>query len=149
MKKYLLFFVLILLSSCNNDDTPKNDDAEVAKKLQGKWSWTSTTNGVDGTITTPETEKKTILLEFSGTSFKKYIDGTLTINTTFEIVTQQVGGETPIQQTLVIGGYYQISNKKALFVPTHSFEGLKINGNKLNLNKICNKCNASEYVRLN
>ncbi|WP_152561008.1 hypothetical protein [Flavobacterium sp. ASV13] len=148
MKKYFLFFALIILSSCNSDDTPKNDDAEVEKKLQGKWSWTSTTNGVDGTITTPETEKKTILLEFSGNSFKKYIDGILTINTTFEIVTQQVIGETPTQ-TLVIAGFYRITNKKATIVPTHSFEGIKISGSKLNLNMICNKCNSSEYVRLN
>lgn len=148
MKKYYLLFIVLVLSSCNNDDTPKNDDAEVEKKLQGKWSWTSTTNGVNGTITTPETEKKTILLEFSGNSFKKYIDGILTINTTFEIVTQQVIGETPTQ-TLVIAGYYHITNKKAMTVPTHSSEGIKISGSKLNLNMLCNKCNASEYVRLN
>ncbi|TDP02096.1 hypothetical protein [Flavobacterium sp. 245] len=147
MKKYYLLFIVLILSSCNNDDTPKDDGAATEKVLQGKWSWTSTTNGVDGTITTPETEKKTILLEFSGTNFKKYIDGTLTINTTFEVVTKQVTGEPPTQ-TLVIGGYYQISNKKAQTVPTHSSEGIKINGTKLNLNKTCNKCNSSEYVRL-
>jgi len=149
MKKVLLLFTLTIIASCSSDDSPKNDDDTAAeKKLQGKWSWVSTTNGFDGTKITSETEKKTIVLEFSGTSFKKYTNGVLSMDTSFKVETQEVVQGNPPIQILVTLGPTRITDKKSMTVSPTSHEAITINGNKLNLSLLCNKCNSSEYVKI-
>lgn len=149
MKKVLLLFTLAIIASCSSDESPKNDDdTAVEKNLQGKWSWVSTTNGVDGTKITSETEKKTIVLEFSGTNFKKYTNGVLSMDTTFEVLTQEMVEGNPPIQTLVTLGPTRITNKKSMTVSPTSYEAITLNGNKLKLSLFCNKCNSSEYVKI-
>lgn len=148
MKKVLLLFTLAIIASCSSDDSTKNDDdAAAEKKLQGKWSWVSTTNGVNGTKITSETEKKTIVLEFSGSNFKKYTNGVLSMDTSFKVETQPVIEGSPIQ-TLVTLGPTRITDKKSMTVSPTSHEAIKIDGDKLNLSLLCNKCNSSEYVKI-
>jgi hypothetical protein len=147
MKKILLLFVLIILSSCNSNDddqSTKKADAQAEKNLQGKWNWVRTTSGVDGTIKTPASQNQTIVIEFSGSNFKKYTNGVLTMDTTFKVVTQQLieGGPS---QTIVTAGYMPINVSG--FVSDTSHEGFKIVDNKLFMNHFCNKCSNSEYVR--
>ncbi|MFH6994505.1 hypothetical protein [Flavobacterium sp. FlaQc-48] len=146
MKKILLLLILIIVSSCssNDDNTTKKVDALAAKTLQGKWTLISTTNGVDNTISTPASTKTTVLLEFSGSNFKKYTNGVLTINTTFKVLTQSYAGES--KQTIVIGGPNTITNYS--IVSDVSFEAFKIKDNVLTLNMLCNKCNSSSYTRI-
>lgn len=115
MKKYLLFF-FIILSSCNSNDddnSTKKADTQAEKELQGKWNWVSTTSGVDGTIKTPASENTTISIEFSGSNFKKYTNGVLTMNTTFKVATQQLNDGGPVQ-AIVTGGHVPINNVSRL-----------------------------------
>ncbi|MNQ50991.1 hypothetical protein D3C85_649520 [compost metagenome] len=148
MKKYFLLFVLIILSSCNSNDdenSTKKADAQAEKDLQGRWNWVSTTSGVDGTIKTAASANTTIVIEFSGSNFKKYTNGVLTMDTTFKVVTQQLNEDGPLQ-TIVTGGYMPINNVSGIVSDT-SHEGFKIVNNKLLMNHFCNKCSNSEYVR--
>ena len=147
MKKYLLFF-LVILSSCNSNDddnSTKKADAIAEKNLQGKWNWVSTTSGVDGTIKTPTSESTTIVIEFSGSNFKKYTNGVLTMDTTFKVATQQLNEGVPVQ-AIVTSGHVPINNVSGIMSDT-SQENFKIVDNKLLMNHSCNKCSSSEYVR--
>jgi hypothetical protein len=150
MKNYLLLFTLLILISCssNSDDAPKTspDAISMAKNVQGKWKWIGTKNGVDGTISTPYSTKTTIILEFSGSNFKKYTDEVLVMDTKFEIISQFPNGEEIL--SLVTLGAQKITTKPAQTAPTHSNEVIKIVGNKLSLSLPCNKCNSSEYTRI-
>lgn len=151
MKNYLLLFTVLILTSCssNSDDTPKTnpDDIAMAKNVQGKWRWIGTKNGVDGTISTPASTNTTIILEFSGTNFKKYENDILIMDTSFLIGTQQVLEGDPVQM-LVTGGHLRVTSKSAQILPNTSNEAIKIEGNKLSLSLPCNKCNSSEYTRI-
>jgi hypothetical protein len=134
------------LSSCNSNDddtSTKKANAQAEKNLQGKWNWVSTTSGVDGTIKTPASESTTIVIEFSGSNFKKYTNGAVTMNTTFKVVTHQ---EDVPEQIIVTGGFMPINNVSGIVSDT-SHEGFKIVDNKLLMNHFCNKCSSSEYVR--
>jgi len=148
MKKYYLLFVLIILGSCNSNDddnSTKKANAQAEKNLQGKWNWFSTTSGIDGTVKTPASESTAIVIEFSGSNFKKYINGVLTMDTTFKVVTQQLNEDKP-SQTIVKSCDRPINNVSGIVSDT-SHEGFKIVGNKLLMNHFCNKCSSSEYVR--
>lgn len=147
MKRILLLFVLVILSSCNSNDDENNTkkaNAQSEKKLQGKWNWLSTTSGVDGTIKTPASENTIVVIEFSGSNFKKYTNGVVTMNTTFEVTTQQPA-EGPVQ-AIVTGGNIPIIVQSLTVSPT-SIEAFKIVDNKLHMSHFCNKCSTSEYVR--
>lgn len=146
MKKYLLFF-FIILSSCNSndDDSTTMADAQAEKELQGKWNWVSTTNGVDNTVKTPASENATIVIEFSGSNFKKYTNGVLTMDTTFKVATQQLNDGGSVQ-AIVTGGHVPINNVSGI-VSNTSHEGFKVVGSKLLMNHFCNKCSSSEYVK--
>ncbi|MFD1602435.1 hypothetical protein ACFSJW_21595 [Flavobacterium artemisiae] len=150
MKNYLLLFTLLILTSCSNnsDDAPKTSPNAIsmAKNVQGKWRWIGTKNGVDGTISTPNSTNTTIILEFSGSKFKKHVDEALVMDTKFEIISQVPNGEEIL--SLVTMGHQKVTSKSAQILPDTSNEIIKISGNKLSLSLPCNQCNSSEYTRI-
>ena len=132
MKNVLLFFVFIILTSCSSEDFK----ASQRKSLEGKWNWVQSSGGFAGTTNTPESSNQVIYIEFSGNSFKRYINGTMSADYTFVIKTQKsiFGGEKP----MIVS-----DNPDEYFVPM-SFE---IQGDKLNLSEECYDCFGSVYVR--
>ena len=132
MKKAVLFFVFIILTSCSSE----NSSISKNKSLEGKWNWVQSTGGFAGTTSTPESSNQVIYIEFSGNSFKKYINGTLSADLTYVIKTQKsiFGGEKPML----------VSDNPIKDFGAISFE---IIGDKLHLNDECNDCYASVYVR--
>jgi len=132
MKNALLFFVFIILTACSSE----NSIVSKNKSLDGKWNWVQSTGGFAGTTSTPESSNQVIYIEFSGNSFKKYINGTLSSDLTFVIKTQKsiFGGEKPML----------VSDNPTKDFGAISFE---IIGDKLHLNEECNDCFGSVYVR--
>jgi len=133
MKKILLLLVLIIMNSCSNNDAVNS----TKKSLQGKWSWVSSSGGFAGTTETPKSTNQVIYIEFSGSSYKKYIDGKLAFDYPFEIKTQKsiFGGERPMI----------VSTDPAKSFVAMSFE---FEDNKLHLNEECYDCFGSGYVRI-
>jgi hypothetical protein len=133
MKNALLFFVFIILTSCSSEDL----NASKRKSLEGKWNWVQSSGGFAGTTNTPESTNQVIYIEFSGNSFKKYINGTMSADYTFVIKTQKsiFGGEKP----MIVN-----DNPDKYFVAM-SFE---IQGDRLYLNEECYDCFGSKYERV-
>jgi len=132
MKNALLFFIFIILTSCSSE----NSGAPTNKAVQGKWKWVQSTGGFAGTTNTPESTNQVIYIEFSGNSFKKYTNGTLTSDLKFVVKTQKsiFGGEKPML----------ISTDPKSDFAAISFE---IKEDKLYLNEECSDCFSSVYVR--
>lgn len=132
MKSYLLFFVLMILTSCSSE----NPQSSAQKSLEGKWNWVQSSGGIAGTTTTPASTNQVIYLEFSGNSFKKYINGTFSVDNTFEIKIDKsiFGGEKPML----------VSTSPIKYFSPMSFE---IKDDKLYLNEECYDCFGSVYVR--
>lgn len=59
MKKSLfaIAFSSLALISCRN-----GDEKETLKQLEGNWNWVSTSGGINGTVTTPASTGKTVVL---------------------------------------------------------------------------------------
>nr|WP_199002444.1 hypothetical protein [Flavobacterium sp. ASV13] len=133
MKKKLLLLVLIIMSSCSNNDAINS----TKKSLQGKWNWVSSSGGFAGTTETPKSTNKVIYIEFSGSSYKKYIDEQLAFDYPFEIKTQKsiFGGERPMI----------VSTDSSKYFPAMSFE---FQNNELHLSEECYDCFGSVYVRV-
>ncbi|WP_418263203.1 hypothetical protein [Flavobacterium faecale] len=72
MKKILLFIVGFLMMGCSTD---KN--IPEYQNLYGQWNWLESTGGIAGMTLTPQSTGKTILLDISNTTIKKYENGKL------------------------------------------------------------------------
>ena len=140
MKKIFFLFVLVILSSCNSNDddsSTKKADAQAEKDLQGKWNWVISSGGFAGKTYTPQSSNQVIYIEFSGNSFKTYINGILSADNTFVIKTQKsnFGGEKPMI----------VSDNPDKYFVAMSFE---IQGDKLSLSQECDDCFGSLYERI-
>ena len=132
MKKYFLILVIMIFSSCSSADS----EVTTQKTLEGKWSWIGSSGGIAGTYETPESTNKVINLEFSGSTFKKYINGKLDTESAFTIKTEKsiFGGEKPMI----------VSNE-----PSKKFVAMSFvfDGPKLYLYEECYDCYGSGYIR--
>lgn len=121
------FFLLLSCSSSNAIDTSRENS------LNGKWNWLSSTGGFIGSTLTPASEKKTMTIEISNSTIKKYENGNLLSEDTFEIKTQNsIYGD----------------NKKMIVIEDRPSQSFEVKDNKLFLNDECNDCYQSEYVRI-
>lgn len=136
MKKYLLFLILIAFSSCNDNDDNRSDE----NRLEGKWSWISTYGGFGGP-TSSETSDQKVVIEISNSTIKTYINGNLSQQQKFFIITKKsiFGGD---KQMIVIDKGLSITQEVYM---DRSFE---IKGNKLYLIEECADCGTSEYERV-
>lgn len=132
MKKILLLIALIVVSSCSSDDAETTSE----KNLQGKWKWTGSSGGLTGSTVTPKPDE-VIVIEFSGSTYRTYNNGTLTSEKPFEIQTQSsiFGDDRPII----------ISSDPDKYFIKKSFS---IEGNNLYLAEECYDCFGSSYVRV-
>jgi len=133
MKNVLLLFLFVLLASCSSE----NSNVTASKKLEGKWNWIQSTGGIAGTTNTPQSSNQVIYIEFSGNSFKKYINGKLSADHTFIIKTDKS----------IFGGERQmiVNDNPITYFPPMSYE---IDGNKLSLSEECYDCFGSQYERI-
>jgi len=130
MKKITFIFAFFLLISCNHEViSPASENS-----LNGKWNWISSSGGFAGHTITPETEKKTVVLEISNSAVKKYENGNLVFEYTFTIQTH----------SSIFGG------DRKMIIPEN--DGIKqsfeIAGGKLSLSEECADCYQSKYERI-
>ena len=129
IKKIAFLFVFFQLLSCSSS----NMVASSENSLNGKWDWISSTGGFIGSTLTPASEKKTMTIEISNSTIKRYENGNLLSENTFEIKTQNsIYGD----------------NKKMIVIEDRPSQSFEIKDNKLYLNDECNDCYQSEYVRI-
>ncbi|SEN95366.1 hypothetical protein SAMN05444671_2547 [Flavobacterium sp. CF108] len=136
MKKYLLLLILIVFSSCHDNDDNRSDE----NRLEGKWSWIRTSGGFGGP-TSSETSDQKIVIEISNSTIKTYINGNLSQQQKFFIITKKsvFGGD---RKMIVIDKGDSITQD---FYLDRSFE---FHNNKLYLIDECVDCSTSEYERV-
>jgi len=136
MKKYFLLFILAALTSCDND----NNDISSKNNLKGRWNWIITSGGY-GASQTPKTQNQTVVIEFSGTSLKTYINGNLLQTQKFSIQAKPspFGGK---RKVIVIDKGNSFTNE------VYIDQSFKIIGTKLYLVQECTDCSTSEYERI-
>ncbi|MCD0465719.1 hypothetical protein [Flavobacterium sp. ENC] len=130
IKKIAFLLVFFQLLSCSSSSTT---GASSENSLNGKWNWVSSTGGFIGSTLTPASEKKTMTIEISNSAIKRYENGKLLSENTFEIKTQNsIYGD----------------NKKMIVIEDRPSQSFEIKDNKLFLNDECHDCYQSEYVRI-
>ncbi|WP_163410505.1 hypothetical protein [Flavobacterium ajazii] len=136
MKNFILLLIFAALTSCSND----GNDVSSKNNLKGKWNWIITSGGFGGSLT-PEKLNQTMIIEFSGTTLKTYINGNLSKTQKFSIQ----------MKPSIFGGKRKIividkgnSDTAEAFID-QSFE---IIDKKLYLRQECVDCSTSEYERI-
>ncbi|OOV19259.1 hypothetical protein [Flavobacterium sp. LM4] len=137
MKKFTLLLIFAVLISCSNDDK----DVSSKNSLNGRWNWILTSGGFGGGSLTPEKLNQTMIIEFSGTSLKTYINDNLSKTQKFSIQSKPsiFGGK---RKVIVID---KGNSDTAEAFLDQSFE---IIGKKLYLRQECVDCSTSEYERI-
>ncbi|MEO8532119.1 MAG: hypothetical protein ABI441_00140 [Flavobacterium sp.] len=130
MKNIAFILISFLFFSCSSTNTV---DASNQNSLNGKWNWISSTGGFIGSTVTPASEKKTMTIEISNSTIKRYENGKLLSENTFSIKT---------------GNSIYGDNKKMIVVENLPNQSFEVKDNKLYLNDECNDCYQSEYVRI-
>ncbi len=129
MKNLFLVFTFIgIFMSCSMEVK-----SQLEEEIIGRWAWRETSGGFAGGITTPETTGNQITIEFTKSTYKKYINGKLDMEMTYLIETGnsiRKKGEAD----LII---YQ-NNKK---------QSIELKENKLILYDECFDCFQNEYIR--
>lgn len=129
MKKIACLFAIGLsLISCSLDKTNLENSA-----LVGRWNWVSSTGGIDGATSTPQTTGKSIKLEISNTKVKKYINGVLVFESNYWIQngTSIYGG----RQKIII---YENNPNESFYIT---------NNNQLILKEECFDCYQKTYSK--
>lgn len=86
MKKILLALVATLtILSCTRD----NDTEAATENLAGRWNWKSSYSGLEGSLVTPESSGKTVILEFTNERLKYYENDQLVSEHTYTIQTRK------------------------------------------------------------
>jgi hypothetical protein len=106
---------------------------QVKAEIIGKWVWVESSGGFAGGITTPETTGNQITIEFTKSTYKKYINGKLDIEMTYLIETGNSMRKSDKTDLII----YQ-NNKK---------QSLELKDNKLILYDECFDCFQTEYIR--
>ena len=137
MKKFTLFLIFAALISCSSDD----NDVSSKNNLKGKWNWLITSGGFGGTSLTPEKLNQTMVIEFTGTALKTYLNGDLARTQKFSIQTKPspFGGK---RKVIVIDKGNSFTNEANID------QSFKIIGKKLYLIQECVDCSTSEYERI-
>ena len=128
MKKLAcLLLILFSISSCSTDTSDSEN-----KAIIGKWNWVESSGGIAGITTTPQSTGKSIQLDISNTTVKRYMDGVLVYESSYSIQTGNsiFGGE----KKLII---YENDSKQS-FVRTDS---------QLILNDECYDCYLNKYIK--
>jgi len=130
MKNFAYILTLFVLVSCSSTKTVASSE----NSLNGKWNWVSSTGGFIGSTLTPASEKKTMTIEISKSTIKRFENGKLVSENDFSVET----------------GNSIYGNDKKMIVykndaPKQSFE---IKDNVLYLNDECHDCYQSQYVRV-
>jgi hypothetical protein len=146
MKKYYLLLLIVVLSSCSSSESEPND-TEAQESLRGRWNWVKSTQGFSNAVITPALLNKTLAVEFTGTSYKDYENGTLLNDRTFFVVKKPsvYGGE---KNMFVFVNPYLLTNKSSQFAPTYA-NSFEIIGDKLYIREEApnNTGLISEYER--
>ena len=130
MKKLILLVLFIgLFYSCSVDD----EHHIFVPDITGHWKWVQSIGGIDGRTETPASTGNEIELEFLAGFYKKYVNGELEEEMTYEI---KVG------ESLLFG-------KKTLMIiyENGSKQSINLMGNKLFLIDECLDCFHNEYIR--
>ena len=122
-----LLVLLFTIISCSNH---RSDDD--TNPIIGKWNWVESSGGITGSTTTPKSTGKSIRLEISSTTIKRYTDGVLNLESSYSIQTA----------TSIFGG-----ERKLIIYENDSKQSFTRTGNELLLNDECYDCYLSRYVK--
>ena len=87
MKKIIyLVLIGILILSCSHDDNSINHE------LTGNWNWVKSSGGISYHIETPESTGKTVKLEITNNTIKRYVNGNLDYESNYSIVSEKENG---------------------------------------------------------
>jgi hypothetical protein len=126
MKIKLVFgLVSLFFLSCSTSEDG------VQTELLGRWDWRSTSGGLAGTLTTPESTGTSRSLEFTETILRVYEDGVLISEGSYQIETRlSTLFDEPREMLVQDGGFQQI---------------IEVSSSQLLLIGDCNDCFSSEY----
>jgi len=80
MSKFISFLTLISLLGCC-----KTHELAFEDQLVGQWQWVESTGGIDGRTDTPNNTGKEIILEFSTTTLRTFLNGSLDTEISYEV----------------------------------------------------------------
>lgn len=130
MKNYIiLLLATILVVSC----TDNNDGDSINNELQGKWTWTELSGGIDGRTETPASTGSTRFLKINDTSVASYIDGVLQSQFNYTI---------GMEQSIITG-----EQEEMLIFENQFNQTIYLNGDTLVLSDECIDCYLNKYTR--
>ncbi len=125
---FLLFTFIGIFLSCS-----KEVKTQVNVEIIGKWIWVETSGGFAGTITTPKSTGNRITIEFTKTSYIKYINGKL---------------DAEMSYIIEPGNSIRKEGKTDLIIyENEKKQSIELKGDKLILFDECFDCFQNEYIR--
>ncbi|RZJ51488.1 MAG: hypothetical protein EOO19_00465 [Chryseobacterium sp.] len=129
MKNFAFICTVYFLISCSSS----NVDAGSQNSLNGKWNWVRSSGGFIGNTITPASEKKSMTIEISNSTIKRFENGNLLSKNTFTIQTQNS----------IYG-----NDRKMIVIENMPNQSFEVKGDSLYLNDECHDCYQSSYVRI-
>ena len=127
MKNILLLIIGFVMMQCSTDKNIPESNT-----LLGKWNWIESTGGIAGVTLTPKSTGKTIYLEISQNSIKKFVNGSLESEQKYTI---QI-------QSSIFGG-----NKPMFVFENDSKSSFEIESDVLFINEECYDCFNNKYKK--
>lgn len=126
MNKIFLPIAFLLIISCDSGINP--DSA-----LLTEWDWVSSIGGFAGTISTPATTGENVSIEFTKSTYRKYVDGDLRVEMNYN----HANGES----------IYSAETVPIITYHNNWRQSYTIKGDTLFLNDECFDCFGHVYVK--
>lgn len=128
MKKIIYTFILIALIGCSQEDIINQNS-----QLIGKWKWVESSGGIDGRTETPESTGNAVIIEFTVSTMRKFVNENL---------------ESEINYKIYLGPSIRtIQNTDLIVYKNGTKQSMELNGNSLILFDECYDCFQHNYLK--
>ncbi len=128
MKKIIYTFILIALIGCSQKDIINQNS-----QLIGKWKWVESSGGIDGRTETPESTGNAVIIEFTVSTMRKFVNGNL---------------ESEVNYKIYLGPSIRtIHNTDLIVYKNGTKQSMELNGNSLILFDECYDCFQHNYLK--